>query len=103
MTAATSERSDWAAQQPLAYELVGGRLVRLGNEHQGPARLAVMRRIAEGVFGCAERAVAWIATPSPQFGGLSPADLANENEEGSQLALRALIRWHRTTLELDDA
>ena len=89
----------WAAQQPLAYELVEERLVLSAEEHQMPARLAALRRIADGVFGSPSQTDAWLITPSPDFGGLAPADLANDSEEGGQLVLRTLIRWHRTTLE----
>ena len=92
----------WAAQQPLACELVEGRLVLSAEHHQAPAGLAALRHIANGVFGNPDQADAWLATPSPDFGGLAPADLTNDSEEGSQLVLRTLIRWHRATLEPGD-
>ena len=97
-----NDTSGWAARQPLAYELVEERLVLSAEEHQAPARLAALRRIAKGVFGHSDQANAWLTRPSPDFGGLSPADLANDSEEGNQLVLRTLIRWHRTTLEPGD-
>ena len=92
----------WAALQPLAYELVEGRLVLSAEQHQSPSRLAALRHVAKGVFGHSDQADAWLVTPSPEFGSLSPADLANDSEEGRQLALRTLIRWHRATLEPGD-
>ena len=97
------ELMDWAERQPLVFELVNGRLTRLSEEHQGPARLLAMQRIAEGVFGCADRARTWMAAPSPMLGGLSPSILAREGDEGSQLALKALVRWHRSTLSQANA
>ena len=103
MVLVTVELMDWAERQPLAFELVNGRLARLSEEHQGPARLLAMQRITEGVFGCADRASTWMATPSPMLGGLSPSNLACESDEGSQLALRALVRWHRSTLSQANA
>ena len=98
----TVEPLEWAEQQPLALGLLNGRLVQLSAEQQGPDRLLVMRRIAESIFGCADRAVAWMAAPSSALGGLSPEDLAGKSEEASQLALKSLIRWHRSTLRPTD-
>ena len=88
----------WAERQSLAFGLVNGRLTRLSEEHQGPARLLVMQRVAEGVFGGVDQARAWMAAPSSWFGGLSPSDLARESEDRSQFALKALVCWHRSTL-----
>ena len=98
----TVEPLEWAEQQPLALGLLNGRLVQLSAEQQGPDCLLAMRRIAESIFGCADRAAAWMATPSPTLGGLSPKDLTGESKDGSQLALKALIRWHRSTLRHAD-
>ena len=92
----------WAAQQPLAYALKEGRLVLSAEHHQAPSRLATLRHIAKGVFGNPKQVDAWMATASSDLGGLAPADLAIDSEEGSQLVLRTLIRWHRAMLEPDD-
>jgi hypothetical protein len=35
----------------------------------------------------------------PEFGGLSPTDIAADSEEGSQMILRSLVRWHREMLD----
>ena len=96
-----TELTAWAAQQPLVYELVEGRLVLLAEHHQAPSRLTALRNVAEGVFGDFGQASAWMVTPIAELGGLSPSDLASDSEEGSQLVLRTLIRRHRAVLEQD--
>ena len=93
------ELVEWAAQQSIAFEVVSGRVVRSAEEGQAPFRLAALRQMAEGVFGPGDQAAVWLATPSAELGGVSPADLANENEDGHQLALRTLICWHRMNME----
>lgn len=97
-----TERAAWAAQQPRLYELVGDRLVLSPEHAQAPSRTAALRHVAEQVFGHVNQANTWLTTPSAALGGLSPADLAEEGDEGSQLALQALIRSHRAPLEPDD-
>ena len=96
---ADAEFRDWAAEQPIGFGLVDGRRVRLAEEHQGGARLALARAMALRAFGCPEAADAWLATPTPDLGGLSPTDLIAESEEGSRLALMALVRRHRLMLD----
>ena len=49
MTAADFQA--WEAQQPLAFELVDGRPVRLPDEDQGSSRLARLRQVALKVVG----------------------------------------------------
>lgn len=99
---ADAEFRDWAAEQPIRFGLVDGRRARLPEEHQGGARLALARAMAIRGFGSAEAADAWLVTPTPDLGGLSPADLITESDEGSRLALIALVRLHRLVLDTDN-
>ena len=99
---ADAEFLEWAAGQPTRFGVVDGRRVRLAEEHQGEGRLALARGIAMRAFGSADTADAWLAAPTPDLGGLSPADLITENDEGSRLALLALVRLHRGMLASGD-
>ncbi len=99
---ADAEFRDWAAEQPIRFGLVDGVRVRLAEEHQGGARLALAGAMAIRGFGSAEAADAWLTTPTPDLGGLSPADLIAESDEGSRLALMALVRRHRLMLDAGD-
>lgn len=88
---ATTEPLVWAARQPLAYRLVLDKLVLAQEFSQARSRFAVLRRIASEVFRFSDEADVWLVTPTAELGGFSPLDLANESQEGSQLALRTLI------------
>jgi hypothetical protein len=96
------EFREWAARQPLGFGLVDGQRVRLAEEHQGEARLALARAMAIRAFGAPEAADAWLATPTSDLGGLSPADLVTESDEGRRLALIALVRRQRLMLDAGD-
>ena len=96
---ADAEFRDWAAEQPIRFGMVDGRRVRLAEEHQGGARLVQARALALRAFGSVKAADAWLATPTPDLGGLSPGDLIAESDEGSRLALMALVRRHRLMLD----
>ena len=89
----------WAARQPLQYELVDEHPVRLPEEQQAPFRLQVVKALAEAIFDQPDHVTAWMANASAEFGGLSPADIAAESEEGSQMVLRSLVRWHRGMID----
>jgi hypothetical protein len=84
-----------AARQPLAYDLVDGVPVRRPDAEQAPARLRRLSGIAVLVIGDQAGADMWLSSPHSALGGLSPNDLAEHGEEGSQAALRVLIREHR--------
>ena len=92
----------WSATQPIRFGLVDGRRVRLGEEHQGDGRLALARVIAERAFGSAAEAEAWLTSPARDLGGLSPVDLIVESDQGSRVALLALVRLHRGMLAAGD-
>ncbi len=85
----------WVAQQPLAFELVDGRPVRLPDDCQVPSRLARVRQLATKVLAGETAAEAWISTPQVELGGLEPETLALDGEEGCQLVLRELVRLGR--------
>jgi hypothetical protein len=91
----SADFNHWAARQPLAYELVDGVPVRHAKERQSPFRVAVVNALAEVVFEQPDVATAWLSTACSEFGGLSPADVAAESEDGSQFVLRSLLQWHR--------
>ena len=93
-----AEFADWAARQSLRFALVEGRLTRLPDDQQSDVRLAVAGAIAAEVLGSDEVARAWLATPAQEFGGRSPAQLATEGGEASQIVLRSLVRRHRRAL-----
>ena len=97
-----AEFLEWAARQPIRFEVVDGRRVRLSEERQGEGRLMLARGIAVRAFGSVDTANAWLATPAPDLGDLSPADLIAEGDEGSRLALLALVRQHRGMLAVGD-
>ncbi len=97
---ADAEFRDWAAEQPIRFGVVDGRRVRLAEEHQGGARLVQAHAMALRAFGSTEAADAWLTTPTPDLGGLSPADLIAESDEGSRLALMALVSLHRLMLDV---
>jgi hypothetical protein len=90
-----AEFRTWEAQQPLAFELVDGRPVRLLDDRQGPSRLVRVRQLAMKVLADEAAAEAWISTPQVELGGLEPETLALEGEEGCQLVLRELVRLCR--------
>ncbi len=87
----------WEARQPLAYELVDGRPVRLPDDHQGPSRLARVRLLAMKVLADEAAVTAWMGAPQVELGGLEPEALAADGEEGYQLVLRELVRLGRLT------
>ncbi len=96
---ADAEFRDWAAEQTIRFGVVDGRRLRLAEEHQGGARLELARTMALRAFGSPGVADAWLATPTPGLGGLSSADLVVESDEGSPIALMALVRLHRLMLD----
>ncbi len=85
----------WAAQQPLAFELVDGRPARLPDECQGPSRLTRVRQLALKILAGEAAAEAWISTPQVELGSLEPETLALDGEEGCQLVLQALVALGR--------
>ena len=95
-----AEFVDWAASQSLRFGLVEGRRTLLAEEHQDQARLALARGIAVRAFGSTATADAWMATATPDLGGLSPGDLIGESDEGSRIALVHLVRHHRRILDV---
>ena len=86
---------EWAEAQPIHFELVAGRPVRLPEAGQRGPRLRTAIAIAIAVLGCPATAGAWMATPMPAFGGRHPASLVAEGDEGMQGVLRHLIREAR--------
>ncbi len=92
----------WASSQPLLFAMVDGRPARLPEEHQGRGRLALARGIAVRAFGSEAVADAWLEAATPDLGGLSPADLVADSDEGSRLALLHLVRHHRRTMDGGD-
>ncbi len=90
-----AEFRTWEAQQPLAFELVDGRPVRLPDDHQGPSRLARVRQLALKVLADEAAIAAWMGAPQVELGGLEPEALAADGEEGCQLVLRELVRMGR--------
>ena len=97
-----TEFLEWAAGQTFRFGLIDGRRVRLDEEQQVEGRLALARNIATRAFGTVDAADDWLATPTPDLGGLSPADLIAESDEGGRLALLALVRQHRRMLAAGD-
>jgi hypothetical protein len=89
---AEAEFRTWEVQQPLVFELVDGRPVRLPDDRQGPSRLARVRQLAMKVFADEVAVGAWMAAPQVELGGLEPETLALDSEEGCQLVLQALVR-----------
>jgi uncharacterized protein (DUF2384 family) len=85
----------WEARQPLAYELVGGRPVRLPDADQGRSRVARAQQIAGRVLADHSAADAWMRSPLAALGGLEPEALAADSEEGCQIVLRALVALGR--------
>jgi uncharacterized protein (DUF2384 family) len=94
-TIAKAEFRTWEARQPLAFELVDGRPMRLPDEFQAPSRLARVRQIALKVLADEAAIGAWMAAPQVELGGLEPETLALDSEEGCQLVLQALVRLGR--------
>jgi len=90
-----AEFRTWEAQQPLAFELVDGRPVRLPDDHQGPSRLARVHQLARKVLADEGLIAAWMSTPQVELGGLEPETLALDGEDGCQLVLRELVRLGR--------
>ena len=85
----------WEARQPLRFELVDGRPVRLADEDQGQSRLARVRRTASQILADEDLVRTWVATPLDSLGGLEPDAVAAESEDGCQLVLRALVMSSR--------
>ena len=88
---AEAEFRTWEAQQPLRFELVDGRPVRLSDDRQRASRLARVRLLAIKVLADEAALEAWISTPQVELGGLEPEALALDGEEGCQLVLQALV------------
>ena len=97
-----AESTAWMATQPLLFGVVDGRRARLPEERQGDGRLALARGIAVRAFGSEAVADAWLEAATPDLGGLSPADLVVDSDEGSRLALLHLVRHHRRTMDGGD-
>ena len=100
--ASDAEFHAWADRQPARFGIVDGRRVRLAEEHQGAARLAMARAIAARVLGGPDAGDEWLETPAPDLDGRTPADMAAVGDEGSRLALLALVRRHRREPETGD-
>ncbi len=94
-TMSEAEFRTWEAQQPLAFELVDGRPVRLPDDCQGLSRLARLRQLAMMVMADETALEAWMSTPQVELGGIKPETLVLGGEEGCQLVLQALVRLGR--------
>ena len=94
-TMAKGEFETWEAQQPLRFEQVDGRPVRLPDDRQGPSRLVRVQQLAMKVFADEVAVGVWMAAPQAGLGGLEPETLAADGEEGCQLVLQALVRLGR--------
>jgi hypothetical protein len=99
---ADAEFTAWVASQPLLFGVVDGRGTRLPEERQGDGRLALARGIAVRAFDSEAAADAWLAAATPDLGGLSPADLVADSDEGSRLALFHLVRHRRRAMVRGD-
>ena len=86
---------EWAGSQRIRFGVVGGRRMRLPEEQQAEARLGIAGDIARRAFGCDAMADTWLRSPSEDLGGVSPAAFVTESDEGSRLALLALVRQRR--------
>jgi uncharacterized protein (DUF2384 family) len=64
--------------------------------------MVLARAIAVRAFGSEAEADAWLAATTPDLGGLSPADLIADSDEGSRLALLVLVQHHRRTMDRGD-
>ncbi len=94
-TMAKGEFETWEAQQPLRFELVDGRPVRLPDDCQVPSRLARVRQLATKVLAGEAAIGAWMAAPQVELGGLEPEAVAADSEEGCQMVLQALVALGR--------
>ncbi len=97
MPVATSETEfrTWEASQPVRFDLVDGRPVRLPEETQGASRVARVRQVAGRVLAGEAAVTAWLGRPQAALGGLKPETLAADGEEGCQAVLRALVAMGR--------
>jgi hypothetical protein len=86
-----AEFADWEPRQPVRFALLNGQPVRLPVGEQAAPRLSCIRTIAARVLASGASVETWLTTPSPALGGLAPADLAAEDEQGCQMVLRLLI------------
>ena len=85
----------WEARQPLRFDLVDGRPVRLPDEDQGQSRLARVRRTARQILADEDSLRTWMAAPLNALDGFGPEAVAAESEDGCQLVLKLLVMSSR--------
>ena len=94
-TMSEEEFRDWETRQPRAFILADGRPVCLPEEFQASSRLDRVRQLAMKVLADEIATAAWMGAPQVKLGGLEPATLASDGEEGCKLVLLELVRLGR--------